>query len=150
MTHSILLAVDDSPASHEAIGYLSSWLAGSGATVHVVHVLPHAAGAEAAERETSAERWLAMSREQAQPVLMRSIELLKSHGLDPGGLEDGFLYLRPETTAADGLIEAARERGCKTLVVGRNALPWHREVFHHHIADELVEKAKGLTIWVVE
>jgi hypothetical protein len=35
-------------------------------------------------------------------------------------------------------------------VVGRNALPWHRELFHHHLADELVRKAENCTVWVVE
>ena len=42
MNNSVLLAVDDSPASDKAIDYLADWLEGTQVSVHVVHVLPHA------------------------------------------------------------------------------------------------------------
>jgi len=153
MMNTILLAVDDSPASAKAIDYLASWLKGTAASVRVVHVLPHAttvAAKTGSDRPSRSERWLAMSREEAQPILMKAVERLKRDGMDPGAVEEGFLYLHPDVTAAQGLIDVAHEHSCTTLVVGRNALPWHRELFHHHIADELVKKAAGCTIWVVE
>ena len=156
MENRILLAVDDSPGSERAIDYLADWLRGTSATVRVVHALPRtpAAVAEAVKgastRPSRAERWLASSREEAQPILIRAVEQLKKDGLDPGSIDDGFVYLHQDVTAADGLLEVARKHGCKTIVVGRNALPWHRELFHHHVSDELVRKAENFTIWVVE
>ena len=152
MKNNILFAVDDSPATDKAIDYLADWLNGRPATVHVVHVLPHtpAPKKKGAEKPTRAERWLAMSREDAQGTLMKAVERLKERGMDPGSVEDRFLYVHSDFTAADGLLDAAREQSCETVVLGRNALSWSRELFHHHIADELIRKAEGYTVWVVE
>ena len=50
----------------------------------------------------------------------------------------------------DGLIDLARDQRCSTIVVGRSSLPWYQEIFHHHPADEMVSKARGFTLWVVE
>ena len=36
------------------------------------------------------------------------------------------------------------------IVVGRSSFPWFKETFHRHLADSLVRKATGITIWVVE
>ena len=48
------------------------------------------------------------------------------------------------------ILQAGRKDGCSTIVVGRESFSWLKEMFHHHVADELVRKAHGLTIWVVE
>lgn len=155
MTERVLLAVDESKASDQATAYLASWLKGTGMTVRVTHALPQIPATDKAtvggdKPPSRAERWLAMSREEAQPSLFRAVEKLKSEGMDPASIEDAFLYLDPGVTAAEGLLEFAQKEGCDTIVVGRNALPWHRELFHHHIADELIRKADHCTVWVVE
>jgi len=155
MTDRVLLAVDESEASERATAYLASWLKDRAVTVRIVHALPQVPVANvvtvgAEKPVTRVERWLAMSREKAQPSLFRAVEKLKSDGVDPGTIEDGFVYLDPGVTAAEGLVDLARTDHCDTIVVGRNALPWHRELFHHHLADELVRKAENCTVWVVE
>ena len=37
-----------------------------------------------------------------------------------------------------------------TIVAGRQSFSVLRELFEHHLADELVRHGQGLTIWVVE
>jgi nucleotide-binding universal stress UspA family protein len=156
MDNRILLAVDDSPASKATVDYLAEWLKGTPCSVSVVHVLPHspvsavAAAAGGSSKPGRAEHWLAMSRDQAQPILIEAVERLKRDGMDPGSIDDAFIYLHSEMTGADGLLAFAKEHGCSTIVVGRSALPWHRELFHHHMADELIRNSKGYTVWVVE
>lgn len=152
MSDRVLLAVDETAASDRALEYLARWTRGHEATVLVVHALREAAttaraGSGAAVR---AQERLERDREAAQPITMRAVEALKDEGLDPGAIDDGILYVSESRSAADGLLALARERSVDTLVVGRNALPWHRELFHHHLADELVQKAEGLALWVVE
>jgi len=47
-------------------------------------------------------------------------------------------------------IETAREKGCQTVVIGRETWPWYRELFKKHHCEELVRHAQGLTVWIVQ
>jgi K+-sensing histidine kinase KdpD len=48
------------------------------------------------------------------------------------------------------LLEAAQMNGCGTVVVGRQSHAWRRELSQYQIADELVRKGEGFTVWVAE
>jgi K+-sensing histidine kinase KdpD len=48
------------------------------------------------------------------------------------------------------IVDAGRTSGCRTIVVGRDSFSWLKRVLRRHVADELVRKAKGFTVWVVE
>lgn len=37
-----------------------------------------------------------------------------------------------------------------TIVVGRQSFSRLRDLFHYHVANELVRKGQGFSIWVVE
>jgi len=152
MDHRILLAVDDTVASNRALEYLAEWVRGRPVTVFLVHVLRDATSeaAPGSGLEARAKERLERDRQAAQPVVIRAVETLKQIGLDPGSIDDRLLYVSQDESTVDGLLRLARELSVDTLVAGRNALPWHRELFHHHLADELVEKAAGLALWVVE
>jgi nucleotide-binding universal stress UspA family protein len=159
MTERILLGVDDSPASEKAADYVAGWASAATVQVRLLHVLPpvpplrrepaeHAAvGASSPSRQ---ERWEEAAIETARPVLDRLAARLSGGGVAADKIEHGFLHVHPESSAVAGLIDAARDHLCGTIVVGRNTLPWHRELFHRHFADDLVKKAHGFTLWIVE
>jgi K+-sensing histidine kinase KdpD len=48
------------------------------------------------------------------------------------------------------ILDVARQQACGTIVVGRASFSWWQEVFKEHIADKLVTKSQGLTLWVVQ
>ena len=48
------------------------------------------------------------------------------------------------------LLETAHKQNCGTIVVGRESYPSFKEMFHHHVGEELVRKGQGFAIWVVE
>jgi len=48
------------------------------------------------------------------------------------------------------ILEAAQQAQCGTVVVGRTAFSWLQELWHAHLADTLLQQAKGCTLWVVQ
>ena len=48
------------------------------------------------------------------------------------------------------LLETAHKQNCGTIVVGRESYPSFKEMFHHHVGEELTRNGQGFAIWVVE
>ena len=130
----ILVAVDGSEASERAVEYVAEMVKGRpGHFVHLVHVL-------SADEDTAA----------ARAMLERLRNRLHAAGMAEDRVDSGALRVRPDVSMTEGLLDTARERSCGTIVMGRNSLPRHRELFHRHPADELVREARGFTLWIVE
>jgi K+-sensing histidine kinase KdpD len=47
-------------------------------------------------------------------------------------------------------LTAARAHECSTVVVGREAFSWLKELFQAHVADKLIPQAGDLTLWIVQ
>jgi K+-sensing histidine kinase KdpD len=56
----------------------------------------------------------------------------------------------PEQDLTSSLLDIACAQGCGTLVVGRSAFSWFKELLQQHVADKLLQEAQGLTVWVVQ
>jgi hypothetical protein len=142
------MAVDASPASEQAVDYvaeLGDW-ASSERYLHMVHVLPPAPEpTEVGEGPHPAE-----GEEKARALLLGLRQRLFDRGVSAEQVDVGILLLRKDLTIVEGLIDTATARNCGTIIVGRNSLAWYKELFHHHPADELVRKANGFTVWIVE
>jgi len=134
MDERILVAVDDSPASERAVEYVAEMVQGRpGHFVHLVHVL--VGGGDAAA---------------ARALLERLAARLRAAGLPADHVDSGALSVRADVSMVEGLLDTARDQSCSTIVMGRNWLPRHRELFHRHPADELVRAGSGFTLWIVE
>jgi K+-sensing histidine kinase KdpD len=48
------------------------------------------------------------------------------------------------------ILEAAQAESCDTIVVGRETFTGLDRIFKHHVADDLIRRGQGYTIWVVE
>jgi len=139
-SHRILMALDDSAASQATVEYAAQMVAGRpDHYVHLVHVLPPMPEASVGE-----------AREKGRVIMTGMKDRLHAAGLDDDHVDTGFLLVPPDTSMVEGLLDLARDQSCTTIAVGRSSLPWHRELLHHHPADELVKKAHGFTLWVVE
>lgn len=51
---------------------------------------------------------------------------------------------------AQDILDEARARGCDTIVVGRRNISKLKQVMLGSVSKDLVQKAEGLTVWVVE
>jgi nucleotide-binding universal stress UspA family protein len=145
----ILIAVDDSEASAKEVDYVVEMIGDRPASyLHLVHVLPP--GIEAESFSEAAPSLVRQAKDEAREILEKMRERVCARGFDAEHVDVGVLGVSQEVSLADGLIDAARAQSCSTVVVGRNSLPWYREAFHHHPADELVKHAHGLAVWIVE
>ena len=162
----ILVAVDDSEASTRAVRYVGSIIGRKRGFVarllHMLDPLPpelrEFRGAENGNEEVKLERELiekqepliARSESEAWPAMERTKSILKKAGMSAEAIETEFWTSVNRSDLADDILEVGRLNDCRTIVVGRESFSWLRETFHHHVADEVVRKGQGFTVWVVE
>ncbi len=140
MVHRMLLALDGSDASEKEVDYVAEMVSRRDEVhFHLVHVLPPPTLAESRG-----------AHEAARAVLDRLQKRLVQSGVAPERIDIGTIQGGVETSIVDALLDLVRDQECDTIVVGRNSLPWHRELLHHHPADEIVRRASGVAVWVVE
>jgi K+-sensing histidine kinase KdpD len=115
-------------------------------------------GAENGKEEVRLEKELIERQEpiiarresEAWPALERAKSMLKGAGISAQAIETEFWESLNSSDLANDILEVGELNQCRTIVVGRESFAWLREIFHHHVADELVRKGHGLTLWVVE
>src|SRR5262249_56047646 len=115
-------------------------------------------GAEGPEREeqlarelvVARQRWTREAEDGAGPVFENAISILTRAGVPPNSIRRIVRQLVNHEDLTDDILKLAEENACQTIVVGRSSFPWFKETFHRHLADTLVGKATGITIWVVE
>lgn len=139
MEQRILLALDGSASSEKEVEYVARMVSQRDDThVHLAHCLPPTT---IGESESAGEA--------ARELLEGLQRHLCDRGVAPGRVDLGTIRSDGQSSIAEALLDLARDQRCDTIVVGRNSLPWHRELLHHHPADELVRRAEGVAIWVV-
>ncbi len=162
----ILILVDESEATHRTVTYVGAMLGGATEfRFSLVHVLPpmppsllEVGGSEdpATEQREETEaheaqaRWQAEAEKAAELVFERAKAVLREARVPEDAIETHCADSTNQKDVASTILDTARERGCSTIVVGREAYSKLRELLQHHVADELVRHGQGFAIWVVE
>jgi nucleotide-binding universal stress UspA family protein len=162
----ILVAVDDSKASMRAVNYVANIIAGKRyftiCLLHVLGPLPpelgEFGGSEDPQREEELEKelkdkrgqWIERSKTKALPVLKKAKSIFKKARLPAKAVDTEFWIDVNSKGLAGDILDAGRLNKCNTVVVGRKSFSWLKEIFSHHVADELIREAHDLTVWVVE
>jgi nucleotide-binding universal stress UspA family protein len=164
---SLMIAVDESSASVQALTYVAGLLGGrNDLSIRLLHVLPpippslrEFGGSEdpqeearlSAELRESQHRWTEDAKRSAKLAMDRGVTRLIEHGFAAPQLSAEFCPpLQDRDDVVQVILETARERDCGTIVVGRRTLPWWQELFARHVSEELVRKAEHCAVWVVE
>lgn len=158
----ILVGVDGSAASERAVAYVAR-LAGRDPACHVhlfnvVEPVEPTWNAMRGDLETdpgavsdpAEARLIEEAKKRTRPVLERMTEVLRRAGVPSERIEGSWVTAAREDSFSYEILQLARTRGFGTVVVGRSALPWYRELFHPHLGEQLVHKGEGLTVWIVE
>jgi nucleotide-binding universal stress UspA family protein len=162
----ILIALDDSEASKQAVSYVAQMLAGQpDVRIRLFHVpapippkLLEFGGRARPEQEQQSEAALQETQEawrrdvepKAQSLFAEARSRLSQAQLPDTTVETQICTPTPERELETAILEAAQTAGCDTVVVGRESFSWWREFLHQHVADRLVQRAQGLTLWVVQ
>jgi nucleotide-binding universal stress UspA family protein len=162
----ILVALDQDATVDEVVTYVAKITSGQeGLAIRLLHYIPplppqlrEFRGAEDPKTEQRLDReldikcqqWTQNAERDARASLRQAKTLLTDSGISEGSIETTIRQVENHENLIDDLIGAANEDQCHTIVVGRSAFPWLKELFQRHVADELVKKASGMTIWVVE
>jgi nucleotide-binding universal stress UspA family protein len=162
----ILLVVDGTDASRQALQYVGRVLAGRDRVAcHLAYIAPHmppelleTVGSESPEREEQIEaelrlqqsRWTAAADKKAERILREARTRLRRAGVSASHIRTCVSPSLDPGTAADEVLLLARAQGCGTVVVGHRAHSWFRAVGGAHLAEQLVRRAKGFAVWVID
>jgi nucleotide-binding universal stress UspA family protein len=151
----ILIAVDGSPASMLALGYVAMMEAAvivdlSVTLLHLAHTIPEALRKEMELHPGSFQRLRELEaghREQGQKVLERARRRLLDLGVDQGRIQ---LKLRTRQMGLARNILFEGEHGLyDAVVLGRRGLSKMEEMFIGSITNKVVQHADRLPVWVV-
>jgi nucleotide-binding universal stress UspA family protein len=163
----LLVAIDGSPAAKEAIRYVGTMMAGLSSAqvqVHLLHVLPPVpprfrehggAGSPAEEQalgdelEVDRDDWAREQVNLSQPLFAEAESILAEAGLATKALEEECRLPTGPEQLSEICVKAAQAAGCDTIVVGRKSFSWLGELWHQHLCHEIVQRAGGLTVWIV-
>jgi nucleotide-binding universal stress UspA family protein len=155
MKHKLLLAVDGKEPTWKAAAYVSAACAGCAEKepcIVIFHVLPAMPpwleAGEAADAGSLRDRYEAVSIEGAEKMLDAVEDRLLNAGVPAGCVAKEI----EEDTGhvASQIVAAARRHQCDTIVVGRSERSMIGEFFRDSVAEHLLRKPVGITIWVVE
>ncbi len=161
----ILVGVDDSDASIRIVSYVAKMM-GAREDFHVVlfHLLPSIppellefGGAEDPGTEQQLDdalkkeqaQWIQNAKKTAEPILDNAKAILYRVGVLPAMITTVFSPSIHRPDIVRELIETAHKQNCGTIVVGREPYSSFKEMFHHHVSEELVQKGQNFAIWVI-
>jgi nucleotide-binding universal stress UspA family protein len=160
----LLIALDDSEASRKAVEYVSAMIDGRpGYHVCLLHGLPPVppfehGGAEDpmleeildANLQKKRAEWLQRERQAAQPLLEKAKGVLRRSQVSENTITTRFAFASNVDVLVTEIVEAAQAENCDTIIVGRETFTGLNRLFKHHVADDLIRRGHGYTIWVVE
>jgi nucleotide-binding universal stress UspA family protein len=162
----LLVVIDSSEPSSRALRYLADFFATrrdvrfclTYLTPHLPPALLESGGAEEPEREERIEtamreeqqRWVGAASEASQDVIRRASATLYRAGADVAAVTSCETSPFDNRSPAEELLIVAEQQRCRTIVVGHSAHSWFRSFTGGHLAEHLVQHAKGITIWVVD
>jgi len=164
--HNVLVALDDRDASMRAVEYVGAFLAGrNDFKIHLFHALKplppqlmESPGSEDPSVEQQIEHrqavqqknWRNRAATQLVPVLEAAKSQIVAANIRAEKIATHILQLNDRADLVSEIVTAAREYRCETVVVGYNDYPWLREIFHTHIAEQLIAQCERLAVCVVK
>jgi len=162
----LLVIVDGTEASKRPVRYTGQFVAGRGnVEIHLAHIasgLPPAllesGGPEIPEREERIEanlrveqrRFVVRGDRTAERIYRLARAALQRAGVAARRIHTCVSSPLDVRTVVDEVLLLARDARCGTIVVGHRAHTWFRGLGGGHLAEQLVRKAKGDAVWVID
>jgi K+-sensing histidine kinase KdpD len=115
-------------------------------------------GAEAPAMEERLEQdlkaaqaqWVAQAEQATMPMFTHMKAILHKAGVPTRAIATQIATLINGQDVVTEILAAAEAGQYGTIVVGREAFSRLKELFYHHVGDEILRRGQGFTTWVVE
>ena len=160
----LLIAVDESEASHKAVAYVTDMIDGRpGCHVCLLHGLPpvppfeHGGSEDPsmehlldAQLQKKRAEWARREQQSAQPMLEKAKAVLRHAQVAEDAIATRFAFASNVDALVSEILATAHAENCDTIVVGRETFAGLDRIFRRHVADDLMRRGRGHTIWIVE
>jgi nucleotide-binding universal stress UspA family protein len=156
----MLIAIDGSECSLRAVDYVGRQFSGMGdLQITILHVLPFPPAplwddghiptkGEKEKRESEIEKWLLDQRAGTESLFDRAITILVGAGISRTQM--AIKTISDSSDIADSILEATRDGGYHTLVVGRCGHSSVKEFVMGSVTTKLLSHGAGVAVCVVE
>jgi nucleotide-binding universal stress UspA family protein len=162
----LLVVVDVTEASKRVLQYVSRFATRcDGPEFHLAYITSHlppelmeTGGAELPEREAQLEStlwreqrgWMAVEDKKARTVLRAAQRTLQRAGLAASRIHICVSSPLDARRAVDEVLLLAQDQRCGTIVIGHRAHSWFRGLGSGDLTDQLLRRAKGYAVWVID
>jgi nucleotide-binding universal stress UspA family protein len=162
----ILLCIDDSESSKNAMDYVAALATGDDDFVinifHAVGPIPmefrEFSGAENPKTEEHLDSelqqkqndWARMAKSQARPLLENARQQLRALGIPTSKIATHLIVLKHGEDLVREILRTASANRCGTIVVGQSSFPWFKELFASHTGEELLKQSEGFGVCIVQ
>ena len=91
-----------------------------------------------------------MAEKKATQIPRAARTTLRRAGVMEEGIHTRVSAPLDAERTVDEVLFLARDEVCSTVVVGHRAHTWFRGLGGGHLAEQLVRRAKGLAVWVID
>lgn len=142
-SENMVVVVDDSPAAQLALSYVAKLIGRRrGFRIVLMHIFP--------PRPTDLLKTGPLAQVKATERLDWARKILRKGGISSRDFDFAFSSPKDASDAVNAILKVARAQRCHTIVVAHHAHSWFREIFGDHLAEELLRRAKGFALWIVE
>lgn len=143
----IIVAIDDSPASVNAVNYVASIIGKlSGAELCLLHVYPTPPPDYYRQGKTL-DSYQSDQEEASVPFMDKAVNCLVDAGIDRESISTRCLMAN--STISNAILEIQEEKKYGTIVVGKRGISKSEEFLFGSISSALIHHGKDIAIWVV-
>ena len=144
----IIVAIDDSPRSINAVEYVGSLVGGrDDVFLCLLHIYPEPPP-DYYRSGASLDDYQKRQNEQASTLFDRAATILARHGAPPASLTSRCLMADRKSISA-AILDMQEQEGYGTIVVGKRGIPKAEEFLFGSISSALIHTGKDIAVWVI-
>jgi nucleotide-binding universal stress UspA family protein len=162
----LLVVVGATAPGDRVVGYVGNLLAGCDkVSVHLAYIssslpasLLETGGSKNAEElqriesnlRSQQRRWMRSADKKPEAILAAARETLVQAGIARSLVHTCLSSPLDAREPVEEVLILARDRQCETVVVAHHSHAWYSELVGAHLAEQLVRRAEGFAVWVID
>ena len=144
----IIIAIDDSPMSENAVRYVGSMVGRlPGLQICLLHIFPEPPP-DFYRTGGLLPEYQAEEKAKALPVMQRAGQHLTTCGIPPESIRE-LCIMAEHKTISEAILELQTEHHYGTIVVGKRGISRSEEFLFGSISSALIHNGKDIAVWVI-